>query len=130
MIGGAPHLQLITASEDAMLLWGIPGGDCDRLQRTDPPGGGDGDGEADQLVEHVAALGNRSCACIGLGMVVHDLETMLVAAWLDGHTARVTAAEFSPHGDATLVSVSEDRTFIIWDLAYACRIAVINPHLC
>ncbi|XP_042189056.1 WD repeat-containing protein 27 [Callorhinchus milii] len=39
-----------------------------------------------------------------------------VLAVLEGHLAAVTAAEFCPWQPSTLVSISEDRTFKVWDL--------------
>lgn len=30
---------------------------------------------------------------------------------MEGHTARLTGAEFCPHYTSTLVTISEDRTF-------------------
>jgi hypothetical protein len=47
---------------------------------------------------------------------VHDLVSHRVVWWLDGHTAAVTATAFAEHRKGCLVSVSEDRTYIVWDL--------------
>ena len=39
------------------------------------------------------------------------LQNEKVLATVEGHTARLTCAEFCPHYTSTLVSISEDRTF-------------------
>lgn len=52
----------------------------------------------------------------GKSICVHNLGTGVISWWLDGHSATVTATAFATHRPAMLVSVSEDRTFVVWDL--------------
>jgi len=40
-----------------------------------------------------------------------------VTAILEGHSGNVNCAEFCPHYTATMVSVSDDRTFRVWRAA-------------
>ena len=55
---------------------------------------------------------------VGRFVCVHDLKTSRIVWWLDGHTANVTATAFAEHRHGCVVSVSEDRTFIVWDLVH------------
>ncbi|CAH1792268.1 unnamed protein product, partial [Owenia fusiformis] len=71
---------------------------------------------------------------------VHILPTKLKEkstgplAVLEGHTSYVNAAQFCPHYSSTLVSVSDDRTFKIWDvvgceLIYQSSIISSSPFI-
>lgn len=57
---------------------------------------------------------------VGVSVCVHDLKSGQIERWLDGHSATVTATAFVPHRPGTLISVSEDRTFVIWDVDEGC----------
>ncbi|XP_006823341.2 WD repeat-containing protein 27-like [Saccoglossus kowalevskii] len=61
-------------------------------------------------------------ACIDKEVVILDTKTERLDTTLEGHTARVNCAEFCPHYSSTVVSISDDRTFKIWDIANSCLI--------
>ncbi|KAL5009013.1 hypothetical protein ScPMuIL_014594 [Solemya velum] len=54
--------------------------------------------------------------CRGLQVIVLEVKSQRPIATLEGHTGPVTCAEFCPHYSATLVTLSEDRSFKIWDI--------------
>ncbi|XP_022091006.1 WD repeat-containing protein 27-like isoform X2 [Acanthaster planci] len=60
--------------------------------------------------------------CVNCEVLVLDSKLERLDTTLEGHVAPVTSAEFSPHLPSTLVSVSEDRTFKIWDITEGCVI--------
>ncbi|XP_009864079.1 PREDICTED: WD repeat-containing protein 27, partial [Apaloderma vittatum] len=53
--------------------------------------------------------------CAGNQIYVLSAKNEDILAELDGHLAPVTAAEFCPWEKSMLISVSEDRTFKVWD---------------
>ncbi|XP_038078106.1 WD repeat-containing protein 27-like isoform X2 [Patiria miniata] len=60
--------------------------------------------------------------CIGCEVLILDSKVERLDTTLEGHMAPVTCAEFCPYHPATLVSVSEDRTFKIWDITRGCLV--------
>ncbi|XP_076438469.1 WD repeat-containing protein 27-like [Babylonia areolata] len=62
----------------------------------------------------------RVALCTDMVVKVVSVSQCKVVAELSGHAARVTAAEFCPHYTATVVSVSDDRTVIVWDVHRLC----------
>uniref|UniRef100_K1P8Z6 WD repeat-containing protein 27 n=1 Tax=Magallana gigas TaxID=29159 RepID=K1P8Z6_MAGGI len=61
-------------------------------------------------------------------------QTSEVIAALEGHLNRVTCAEFCPHYSSTLVTISEDRTFKVWNIAdlslvYQSTIITASPFI-
>ncbi|XP_070112290.1 WD repeat-containing protein 27 isoform X10 [Equus caballus] len=54
-------------------------------------------------------------ACAGNKILVLDVESLSTSAELEGHRGPVTAAEFCAWRARVLVSVSEDRSFKVWD---------------
>ncbi|XP_033101043.1 WD repeat-containing protein 27-like [Anneissia japonica] len=73
--------------------------------------------------------------CIDKEVLILSSQSEHLHTTLEGHTARVTSAEFSPHHEALVVSISEDRTFKVWDiskniLVYQSTIISGSPFLC
>ncbi|XP_071798693.1 WD repeat-containing protein 27-like [Asterias amurensis] len=60
--------------------------------------------------------------CTGCEVLILDSGCERLDTTLEGHTARVTCAEFSPHNLSCVVSVSEDRTFKVWDITKGCLV--------
>ncbi|XP_026651673.2 WD repeat-containing protein 27 isoform X2 [Zonotrichia albicollis] len=72
--------------------------------------------------------------CAGNQIYMLSAKNEAVLAELDGHLAPVTAAEFCSWEKSMLVSVSEDRTFKVWDystsqLIYQSGIITASPLL-
>nr|XP_045247701.1 WD repeat-containing protein 27 isoform X5 [Macaca fascicularis] len=78
--------------------------------------------------DHVVAV------CAGNKVFILDIETQAVQAELQGHLGPVTAVEFCPWQAGTLISVSEDRGFKVWDhctgsLIYSSSVLSAYPLL-
>nr|XP_055125696.1 WD repeat-containing protein 27 isoform X1 [Symphalangus syndactylus] len=78
--------------------------------------------------DHVVAV------CAGNKIFMLDIETQAVRAELQGHLGPVTAVEFCPWRAGTLISVSEDRGFKVWDhctgsLIYSSSVLSAYPLL-
>ncbi|KAL4238028.1 WD40 repeat-like protein [Mactra antiquata] len=73
-------------------------------------------------------------ACVGYNIIILNALVERQIAVLEGHNGAVTAAEFCPHYTSTLVSISEDRTFKVWNLedltlVYQSPILTASPFL-
>lgn len=73
-------------------------------------------------------------ACTGFYIVILLTQRESVVATLEGHNGNVTCAEFCPHYRSTLVSISEDRTYKVWNLedfslVYQSPIITASPFL-
>lgn len=73
-------------------------------------------------------------ACCENGVIILEVKNEKVLATVEGHTARLTCAEFCPHYTSTLVTISEDRTFKVWDisdfsLVYQSQIITASPFI-
>ncbi|XP_060081594.1 WD repeat-containing protein 27-like [Ylistrum balloti] len=73
-------------------------------------------------------------ACCGSEVIILDTSTERQVATLEGHTSKLTSAEFCPHYSATLVTISEDRTFKVWNiedfsLVYQSPILTASPFI-
>ena len=71
----------------------------------------------------------RIALCTDAVVKIINISQCKMVAKLVGHAARVTAAEFCPHYSATLVTVSDDRTVIVWDVDNLCLVYQ-SPVLC
>jgi WD40 repeat protein len=72
--------------------------------------------------------------CLGFDLLILEVNTGGQYCRLEGHTAKVTGAVFSVQSPHLLISISEDRTFKIWDLAsqslfYQSAILSASPFL-
>ncbi|XP_052273878.1 WD repeat-containing protein 27-like isoform X3 [Dreissena polymorpha] len=77
---------------------------------------------------------SKVAVCTGYEIVILLTQRECKVAVLEGHDGPVTAAEFCPHYTATLVSISEDRTFKVWNvcdltLVYQSPILTASPFL-
>nr|XP_022329336.1 WD repeat-containing protein 27-like [Crassostrea virginica] len=73
-------------------------------------------------------------ACNNNDVLILRSNTSEVIAALEGHMNRVTCAEFCPHYSSTLVTISEDRTFKVWNveelsLVYQSTIITASPFI-
>lgn len=59
--------------------------------------------------EHIAL-------CVDSVVKIASVSKAKIVAELASHQAKVTAAEFCPHYTGTLVSISDDRTFKVWNV--------------
>jgi WD40 repeat protein len=69
--------------------------------------------------------------CVDLHALVISLQTGRITARLEGHTAPVTAAAFRHDRERSAVTISEDRRFIVYDLASSSVLfqsAIFSPH--
>ncbi|XP_033734815.1 WD repeat-containing protein 27-like [Pecten maximus] len=73
-------------------------------------------------------------ACCGADVLILDATKERQVATVEGHTSKLTSAEFCPHYSATLVTISEDRTFKVWNiedftLIYQSPILTASPFI-
>ncbi|XP_064402909.1 WD repeat-containing protein 27-like isoform X2 [Halichondria panicea] len=128
---------LCSVSTDAVLLWNIEeclsehrGVSSSHQLSCAPLQGG--------LVHHVTFSEDLQylAVCKGQEVIICNIQIFELDTTLVGHSAAVTCASFSPHHrHRSIVSVSEDRTFKVWDLQSSCLLyqsAVVSasPFLC
>ncbi|ELK09993.1 WD repeat-containing protein 27 [Pteropus alecto] len=75
-----------------------------------------------------------AAVCAGNKVFLLDVETQSTLAELEGHQGPVTAAEFCPWQAHVIISVSEDRSFKVWDhrlgsLIYSSSVLAASPLL-
>ena len=105
---------LCAASRDRTIIWEI------ETALRDPEYNGaiivedDWDDEISSAVFDIT--GTLIVLCVGMDVYVLESNTGNLYARMEGHTATVTDAAFSPHTPYLLVSISDDRTFKVWDL--------------
>ncbi|XP_054554141.1 WD repeat-containing protein 27 [Talpa occidentalis] len=125
---------LCSASRDRVLTWDLDGCREQARQGLAPQGTVQG-----SLVGHVRFLScspdDRALAvCTGARVLVLDLRGQSAPLELEGHLGPVTAAEFCPWQAGVVISVSEDRTFKVWDLGagallYSSPVLTAHPLL-
>ncbi|XP_042523684.1 WD repeat-containing protein 27 [Dipodomys spectabilis] len=133
--GNKPDPPLIcSASQDYVIMWNLD--ECRKkiLQGLTPQGAVVG-----TLLGRVLCVrfgpGDRSVAvCAGSKVFMLDVETQSVRVVLQGHGGPVTAVAFCPWQAEVLISVSEDRSFKVWDhcmgsLIYSSSILTAYPLL-
>jgi hypothetical protein len=74
-------------------------------------------------------------ACIEKYIIIFELENMKPIIQLEGHNGNVTASAFFKNKSHLLLSISEDRTFKIWDMSsnnvlYQSAIISSSPFTC
>ncbi|KAG8504736.1 WD repeat-containing protein 27 [Galemys pyrenaicus] len=130
----AAPLLLCSASRDRVLTWDLDGCREQALRGLAPQGTVRG-----SLLGHVRFL---SCSpedgtlavCTGARVLVLDLQGQSAPLALEGHLGPVTAVEFCPQQAGVVISVSEDRTFKVWDhragaLLYSSPVLTAHPLL-
>ncbi|XP_059373212.1 WD repeat-containing protein 27-like isoform X1 [Carassius carassius] len=109
-------LVLCSASEDYVIVWDIDR--CYRRIREGVSASGRVVGTLLGKVEHLSLcpLSARLAACSGSRVFLLNAEREDVLGVLKAHLGPVTASEFCPWDVNLLISISEDRTFKIWDV--------------
>ncbi|XP_061172644.1 WD repeat-containing protein 27-like isoform X2 [Saccostrea echinata] len=126
--------RLCSAAEDYLIVWNIH----QALEKA---------GKDEQIkgviigttlgyIQHCAFSPDDSlvAACNNNDVLILRSNTSEVIAALEGHMNRVTCAEFCPHYSSTLVTISEDRTFKVWNIAdlslvYQSTIITASPFI-
>ncbi|XP_028844588.1 WD repeat-containing protein 27 [Denticeps clupeoides] len=113
----ADPLLLCSASEGCAMVW-----DVERCYRTSSEGQMASGTVVGTLLGKVVYLSfcptdERVAACSGNKIYVLNSKKEQVHAVLQGHLGPPIATEFCPWDTGVLVSISEDRTFMIWDLS-------------
>ena len=115
-----PRPWLVTASKDAVLLWNVDDARESLGDVSEPP-------EPDAIL-HDASLGaspdavavaadaSRVAVSAGDEVRVLDVADCRCAFILEGHVGRVPALAFDPRDPSRLITVGEDRTFVVWDV--------------
>ncbi|XP_078674143.1 WD repeat-containing protein 27-like isoform X2 [Branchiostoma floridae x Branchiostoma belcheri] len=107
---------LCTAAEDYVIVWNIE--EARHMYEKGQQIRGQIIGQVLGYVQHVSFSPDDTliAACIGTEILVLDSQVERLHSTLEGHNSTVTSAEFCPHYKSTIVSISEDRTFKVWDL--------------
>ncbi|XP_067278008.1 WD repeat-containing protein 27 isoform X2 [Pseudorasbora parva] len=105
-----------SASEDYVIVWDIHR--CYRQIKEGLIASGRVVGTLLGRVVHLSLcpLSAKVAACSGSRVVLLNVEKEEVLGVLKAHLGPVTASEFCPWDANLLISVSEDRTFKIWDV--------------
>ncbi|XP_053373699.1 WD repeat-containing protein 27-like isoform X2 [Mercenaria mercenaria] len=126
--------QLVSAAEDYVIIWNIQ-----QARKQFEKGEkikGRVIGTTLGYVQYCAFSPNDTlvAVCTGFDIVILQSTRENKVAVLEGHNGTVTAAEFCPHYSSTLVSISDDRTFKVWNLedltlVYQSPILTASPFL-
>ncbi|XP_030628122.1 WD repeat-containing protein 27 [Chanos chanos] len=116
---GIAPLLLCSASEDYVIVWDIDS--CYRKAREGAVPSGTVVGTRLGKVVHLSMCPTDRRVAVSSGSKIYVLKTEKeeVLAMLTGHLGPLTASEFCPWDPGMLVSISEDRTFKIWNVAKA-----------
>lgn len=121
----APDKYLFTASTDGIARWPLQGLGEEESVLTPPAE----DVRPDTLIESMDAYPSFLCLdneqqrlAVGCNRITHLVHawTGKVLARLEGHGALVTAAAFRSGNVDSIVTIAEDRRFIVYDLAKNC----------
>ncbi|XP_007948695.1 WD repeat-containing protein 27 [Orycteropus afer afer] len=110
----SPHL-LCSASPDNVLVWHLSECRDNALQGTAPRGIVLGTLPGKALCLRFSPDDRTVAACVGKRIFLLDTQGPCVLAELQGHLAPVTALAFCAWQADTVISVSEDRSFKVWD---------------
>uniref|UniRef100_A0A8C5X9F8 WD repeat-containing protein 27 n=1 Tax=Malurus cyaneus samueli TaxID=2593467 RepID=A0A8C5X9F8_9PASS len=106
-------LLVCSASPDHLIVWNLD--ECtEKVQEGFAPRG-IVIGTLLRMVRHVRFSPDDQQVAVCSENQIYILSNESMLAELDGHLAPVTAAEFCTWEKSMLVSVSEDRTFKVWD---------------
>ncbi|KAL1770365.1 WD repeat-containing protein 27 isoform X1 [Sigmodon hispidus] len=115
-------LQLCSASQDCIVIWSVD--DCREktLKGLTPRGTIMGSPLQTVLCLRFSPDDRVIAVCAGNKVSMMDIEKQSVLMELQGHQGSVTAVEFCPWQAHILISVSEDRSFKVWDYCVGCLI--------
>ncbi|XP_068683722.1 WD repeat-containing protein 27-like isoform X2 [Montipora foliosa] len=124
-------LLLCTASDDVINIWNIT--KLLSLAKTGDHSSGIAIGKDLGNVLHISfsSTDRLITACIGKDVWVINIQTSKLHTMLEGHTSLVTCAQFCPSKESIIVSISEDRTFKVWDIEQSCLVyqsAILSAH--
>ncbi|KAM9382886.1 WD repeat-containing protein 27 [Phaethornis superciliosus] len=108
-------LLVCSASRDRVIVWDL--GECTQEVQAGLTPRGTVIGTGLGMVLHVRFSPDDQQVAVCAGNRIYSLSAKneAILAEMDGHLAPVTAAEFCTWEKSVLVSVSEDRTFKVWD---------------
>ncbi|XP_047714961.1 WD repeat-containing protein 27 isoform X3 [Prionailurus viverrinus] len=111
---GSP-LLICSASQDYVMLWSLD--ECRQkvLLGLTPRGLVLGTLLGKVLYLRLSPDDRAAAVCAGNKIFMLDTESRSTLAVLEGHRGPVTAAEFCPWQTHIIISVSEDRSFKVWD---------------
>eukprot|EP00066_Takifugu_rubripes_P002356 XP_003964244.2 PREDICTED: WD repeat-containing protein 27 [Takifugu rubripes] len=112
---GSRPVLLCSASSDYVIVWDIE--HCQRRIQEGKVATGTVIGTLLGEITHLSFCfsDERVAACSGTTIHVISSKNRSVISTLRGHLGPLTAAEFCPWNKDVLVTVSEDRTFKVWD---------------
>ncbi|XP_020142902.2 WD repeat-containing protein 27 [Microcebus murinus] len=129
-----PPLVLCSASQDYVVVWDLE--ECRErvLQGLIPRGTVVGTLLGKVLCLRWSPDDRAVAVCAGNKILLLGVENSSVLAELEGHLGPVTAVEFCPWQANTIISVSEDRSFKVWDcctgsLIYTSSVLTAYPLL-
>ncbi|XP_032693140.1 WD repeat-containing protein 27 [Lontra canadensis] len=130
----ASPLLLCSASRDHVITWRLDECRQEALQGRTPRGLVVGTLLGKVLCLRLSPDDRAAAVCAGKKIFVLDTESQSTLAELEGHRGAVTAAEFCPWQTRIVVSVSEDRSFKVWDhhmgsLIYNSSVLTASPLL-
>ncbi|KAJ8385477.1 hypothetical protein AAFF_G00185730 [Aldrovandia affinis] len=127
-------LLLCSASEDYVIVWDIE--HCYRRDIEGLTATGTVIGTLLGTVQHLSLCprNEKVAVCSAAKTYILSVEGEEIMSTLTGHLGPVTAAEFCPWALHVLVSISEDRTFKVWDwrteeILYQSSILSASPLL-
>ncbi|XP_045860106.1 WD repeat-containing protein 27 [Meles meles] len=132
--GNAASPLLCSASRDHVIMWRLEECRQKALQGLTPRGLVVGTLLGKVLCLRLSLDDRVVAVCAGKKILVLDAESQSTLAELEGHRGAVTAAEFCPWQTRIIVSVSEDRSFKVWDhhmgsLIYNSSVLTASPLL-
>ncbi|XP_039737788.1 WD repeat-containing protein 27 isoform X4 [Pteropus medius] len=130
----ADPLLICSASQDYVIKWSLD--ECREkvLQGSPPRGTIVGTLLGKVLYLRLSPDDRVAAVCAGNKVFMLDVETQSTLAELEGHQGPVTAAEFCSWQAHVIISVSEDRSFKVWDhrlgsLIYSSSVLAAPPLL-
>ncbi|XP_032194326.1 WD repeat-containing protein 27 isoform X5 [Mustela erminea] len=125
---------LCSASRDHVITWRLHECRQKALQGLTPRGLVVGTLLGKVLCLRLSPDDRAAAVCAGKKIFVLDTASRSTLAKLEGHRGAVTAAEFCPWRTRVIVSVSEDRSFKVWDyhvesLIYSSSVLTASPLL-
>nr|XP_023686026.1 WD repeat-containing protein 27 isoform X3 [Paramormyrops kingsleyae] len=114
---GQDPLILCSASDDYIIIWDVKQCYSRAREGLIAPGTVIGTLLGKVVYLSLSPENKRAAACTANKIYILNTKKMEVLGVLEGHLGALTAAEFYSWDGDFLVSVSEDRTFRLWDVA-------------